>query len=79
MIVKPLSTEISVTSANTISDGKLIRLYAAADSVVTVANTSGPIGSFTLPAGSVTLVEKNKTDTIAGSTALLCTPISYKS
>lgn len=79
MIVKPLSSELSFTTANTVNDAYLVRVYAAANSIVTIANGEGTIGTFTMPGGSVEFVEKNKTDTIAGSTTLLCTPVSYKS
>ena len=79
MIVKPLALQLSVTTANTVSDARLVRVYAASVSLVTIANGVGPVGSFTVPAGSVTFVEKESTNTIAGSTALLCTPVSYKS
>jgi hypothetical protein len=78
MILKPLEEEISFTSANTVYEAKLVRIYAAANSVVTVigadANTS-----FTMHQGSVEIVEKIPTDTIAGTTTLRCTPVSYKS
>lgn len=80
MIIKPIGTELSVTTANNVAGARLIRVHAAANSIITIANTEGAtIGSFTAPAGSVTIVEKEPLNTIAGTTALLCTPISYKS
>lgn len=79
MIVKPLALEASITTANTVSDARLIRAYAAAASVVTIANTEGAVGSFTMPAGSVTFIEKEPLNTVSGTTAILCTPVSYKS
>jgi hypothetical protein len=77
-IIKPIGEELTVTTANNIGGAKLVRVYAATSSKVTIANDQ-TIGSFTMPAGSVTIVEKNKEDTIAGTNALLCTAISYKS
>jgi hypothetical protein len=79
MIIKPLASEISFTAANTVYDSSLVRIYAAANSVVTIAGTEDPTGSFTLPAGSSVIVEKARTNTIAGTTTLLCTPVAYKS
>jgi len=79
MIVKPLAIEIPVTSANTVSNGQLIRIYAASLSLVTIADSNGDVGSFTAPAGSVTFVEKRPENTISGSATILCTPVSYKS
>jgi hypothetical protein len=79
MIIKPLASEISVTAANTVGNSRLVRAYAAAVSVVTIANEDGVVGTFTVPAASVTLIEKEPLNTISGTTALLCTPVSYKS
>ena len=81
MIIKPLGEETSITAADDINGARLVRVYAAAVSKVTIENPDANtiIGSFTVPAGSATIVEKNGTDTIAGSTTLLCTAVSYKS
>jgi hypothetical protein len=80
-IIKPLGVEETITTEDDINLSRLVRIYAANISVVTigdpVANTT--IGSFTMPAGSVSFVEKDRSHTISGSTALRCTPISYKS
>ena len=63
-----------------LGDASLVRVYAVANSVVTVANTGGTIGSFTIPGGFVEIVAKNPTDTIACSPddSLLCTPLAYR-
>lgn len=81
MIVKPLGEELSVTTADDINGARLVRIYAAAVSKVTIENPTANtiVGSFTVGADSATIVEKNSTDTIAGTTTLLCTPVSYKS
>lgn len=81
MIVKPLGEELAVTTADDIGGARLVRVYAAAVSKVTIENPEANtvIGSFTVPAGSATIVEKSRTETIAGTTTLLCTPVSYKS
>ena len=79
MILKPLNEEISFTSANTVYDAKLVRIYAAANSVVTVASTENANTSFTMHQGTIEILEKLPSDTIAGTTTLKCTPVSYKS
>lgn len=81
MIIKPIGEEISVTSANTVGGAKLVRVYANGVSKITITDpdTSTVVGSFTVSAGSTTIVEKAGTHTIAGTTALLCAPVSYKS
>jgi hypothetical protein len=81
MIIKPIGEEVSVTTADDLDGARLVRVYAAAISKVTIENPDANtvIGSFTVPAASVTIVEKNKDDTISGTTTLLCVPVSYKS
>lgn len=78
MIIKPIDTEISVTTANTVYNSKLVRVYATANTIVTITDGEGTNNSFTVPSGSVTIVEKGVSDTLSGSAAILCTPISYK-
>lgn len=81
MIIKPLGEEVAVTTADDVHNARLVRVYAAAVSKVTIESPSANtvVGSFTVGAGSSTIVEKNGTDTIAGTATLLCTPVSYKS
>lgn len=81
MIIKPIGEETSVTTADDLDEARLVRVYAEAVSKITITNTEAntAVGSFTVPAASVTLVEKGRTDTIEGTTTLLCTPVSYKS
>lgn len=78
MIIKPLQEEISFTSANTVYDSKLIRVYAAANSVVTITSAVNANTSFSMHQGSVEIIEKLPADTITGTTTLACTPVSYK-
>jgi hypothetical protein len=78
MIIKPTDVEISFTSANTVYDAKLVRIYAAANSVVTIVSTENANTSFTMHQGTIEILEKLPSDTIAGTTTLRCTPVSYK-
>ena len=77
-IIKVKGSAIDVTTANTVSDAPLVRVFAAAAATVTVANTGGTIGTIKMPAGGVEYIEKEPTDTIAGSGTLSCTPVAYK-
>jgi hypothetical protein len=80
MIINPIGEEVSVTTAVDLSGARLIRTYAVATSKITIKDAAEVVkGSFTVPAGSVTIIEKSATDTIEGTTALLCAPVSYKS
>lgn len=78
MILKPLQPEITFASANTVYDSRLVRIFAAANSVVTITSTVNANTSFTMPQGSIEVIEKLPGDTIAGTTSLACTPVSYK-
>lgn len=72
-IIKVLSDEVDITAANTVNDSVLVRVYAASESVITV----GTSGSFTMPAGSVTFVEKAKEETIEASNTAFASAVSY--
>jgi hypothetical protein len=80
MIIKPTKEQIEVTVEDTIEDSRLVRVYSpSANTLVTIASGNTIIGSFTMGADSVEIVEKNPTDTISASVTILCTPVSYKS
>jgi hypothetical protein len=80
MIIKPIKEQIEVTTEDSVEDARLVRVYApSANTLVTIASGNTVIGSFTMGADSVEIVEKNSTDTIAASATILCTPVSYKS
>ena len=80
-IIKPLNIEMTVSSANTVYNSVLVRAYAPSDSYVIISDavSANTIGTFTMPAGTVEYIEKEKLNTISANTAILCTPISYKS
>ena len=78
-IIKPLATEIAFTAANNVNEATYVRVYAAANADVTLANTGGTIGTFTMPGGTVDFVTKKSTDTLAGDTSIACTKIAFRS
>ncbi len=80
-ILKPLNLEISVTTANTVYNSSLVRAYAATKTLVTISDavSANTVATFTMPAESIELIEKDRLNTISANAAILCTPISYKS
>ena len=80
MIIKPHNIEITVSTANTVYDAPLVRVYASANTLITVedvtANTT--ISTFTMAENTVEIVEKIKTHSIFGDSDILCVPVSYK-
>ena len=78
-IIKPLSNEISVSTANTVSGAVVVRTYASANSLVTVADANTDVkGQFTIPVGTVEYIEKTPTDTVSANVAVFCTSVAYK-
>ena len=77
-IIKPLSNEILVTTANTVSSAVVVRAYASVNTVLTVSEADTTVkGQFTIPAGTVEYVEKSPTDTISADVAVRCTSVAY--
>ena len=72
------STEISFTTANTVSNANVVRVYAPSASVLTFANTGGTIGTYTMGAGTEQFFVKERTDTIAATVAVNAVAVSYK-
>ena len=75
--VKLLSSEIALTSANTLGGASLVRIYATANAVITLANAGGTIATCTLPAGSVEYFIKQPTDTFAANLAVRATSVAF--
>lgn len=82
IILSPRGTEILANATpNNLGLASLVRVYATANSTVTVAAANTDIiGSFTIPAGFVEIVAKDPTDTIVCSpiSTLLCTSVAYR-
>jgi len=76
-IIKPLGAEVTITTTpSSVSDAKLVRLYAAASQKVTIAGTNA--GSFTMGVDEVAYLEKVPTDTTLSDGSLLVVAIAYK-
>ena len=77
-IIKPTAAQISLTTANTVNGSPVVFVSTTATALITVANTSGTIGTFTLPANQWIFVSKNPTDTIASNVTVYATSSSYR-
>lgn len=78
-VYKFLGQEISITSANTVSLAKVIRVTNTANalSVLQLTDGSANTANTTLAPYEVLIVEKNATDTVAGA-SLKAAPIAYR-
>lgn len=78
-VYKFLGTELAITSANTVSSAKVVRIVNTTNSttVLTVANTTATYGNTTIAPNEVMILEKAVTDTVAGAN-LRAAPIAYR-
>jgi phage gp45-like len=77
--LKMIGQQISVTTANTVYNSSLVRVYAPNVTLVTTTDANNTvIGSMTMAAGGVETLVKNYTDTITANLALLCTPLAWR-
>jgi hypothetical protein len=76
MIIKVKGNAISVSSANTVSESNLVRIYATNAATITIAG--GVNGTFDMAQYQVEYVEKGTSDTITASANVSCTPVSYR-
>ena len=81
MIIKPLSSEISIGTANTVANGTLVRVTnpTAGHVVVTVTLANAAVvGTLTVLSNTEVLVEKTSLGKVQG-TGLLGTSVAYRS
>lgn len=78
IIVKGLSEQISLTTANTVSNASCVYVAAINAAVITIANSSVTKSSFTLPANQFIFVEKLPTDTIAANLTVFATDVAFR-
>lgn len=78
IIVKGLSEQISLTTANTVSNASCVYVAAISAATITVANSSVTKSSFTLPASQYIFVEKLPTDTIAANVTVFATDVAFR-
>ena len=80
MIIKPTANLIAVTTADSVANSTLVRIHTTSATVVTINTSTGDfVGTFSMPANTVEIVEKAALDTITCSTSANCTPVAYKS
>ena len=76
MIVKAKAAELSLSTANNVDSASCVRIYndTAGDVLITNTITSG---SFTLPAGAITFVDKAPTDTLTAGSAVKAVSVAF--
>jgi hypothetical protein len=77
-IIKGLANQITLTTANTVYDASCVFVSAINAAVLTVANSSATICTFTIPANQYIFVQKNSTDTLAANVAVYATKAAFR-
>ena len=76
MIVKPKAAEIALSTANTVDDASCVRIYNDSGADVLITNTSTS-GTFTLPNGAITFVQKLPSDTLTAGSAVKAVSVAF--
>ena len=80
MLVKILSTEASLTTADNISSAVVVRILndSGNPALITRADDeANTIGTITCPNGAIMFIEKASTDTLASDQSVKATSIAY--
>lgn len=78
MILKVLGAEISIGTANTVSNSNLVRVInTGAAAVLNIANSGGVYANVTVSNTESVIIEKATTDTLTGAN-MLAAPIAYR-
>ena len=78
-IVKILSSEIALSTANTVSSASVVRVYnnTAGAALITRANGGTTVGTITVGAGEVVYLQKTSSDTFASNAAVRAVSVSF--
>lgn len=78
-MVKLIASEIALSTANTVSNGAVVRVYnnTAGAVLVTRANGGTTIGTITIGAGEIIYFQKNSTDTLAANAAVRAVSVAF--
>lgn len=78
MILKPLGTETTLTSATNVSSATVVRLLnTSTAATVTIADGVTTVATFTIAQNEVVLVEKEAAHTLAGGAAIKAVKVAF--
>lgn len=79
IVLKPTGTQVDIATANTVHNSTLVRVYAPTEALITYADANNTvIGTMTIPAGFVEIMEKLRSDKLSANTTVWATPLAYK-
>lgn len=77
-IIKPIAVEADVTESS-LGNARYVRVVVGAAAVLaTIKDGTTTVSSLTLPANSVTILEKNPTDVLEFSASVKAVAVAYR-
>ena len=78
-IIKLLGTEAALSTATTLSNAQLVRVFndTAGAVLITVADNGTTIGTVTVKAGEIIFVRKKSAETIAAGAAVKAVSVAF--
>lgn len=78
--LKLVGEEVDISTPSTVHNSTFVRVYApTSDAVITYTSEDDVvIGSMTIPAGFVEIMEKNRTEKLSANTTVLATPLAIR-
>ena len=77
--LKLVGEEVDISTPSTVHNSTFVRVYAPTDAIITYYNENDVvIGSMTMPAGFVEIMEKNRPDKLSANTTVLATPLAIR-
>lgn len=78
MNIKPIAEESNLTSATTLDNATVVRLFnTSTATLVTIKDGAVIYSSFTIGANEIVLVEKDPAQTIEGGAAIKAVKVAY--
>lgn len=78
-LIKPLGTEIALTTANTVANSRCVRLLSGAGNTLISVNTvsTNVTCTFTMLANTEVFIPKNPLDTIAANASVQAVAVGF--
>lgn len=78
-MVKPMGTEIALTTANTVGGAAVVRIFNNSGGLVLITRAADgtTLGTLTLASGEVIYIQKNVTETLSSNTAVRAASVAF--
>lgn len=78
-MVKLISSEIALSTANTVSNASVVRVFnnTGGQALITRASEGAAVGTITLASGEVIYLQKASTETLASNAAVRAVSVAY--